>query len=1265
MAPKISRPTRDSNSFPFIETFSSAIGEQEEEFMSIVQRLAVLVLLAGCVCSLAFAQGGATGAISGTVQDATGAVIPNAKVSFKNEATGEVVRQTTSESSGQFTATLLPVGTYTVEVTAAGFPVTKFAGVAVRITETTRLTATIKTGVVKEIVEVQSEAATVNTTDSTTGESVVAETITTLPLATRNFQQLLDLSAGASAGLNNAAALGRGDVRIDVNGGREDNNNYLIEGVSASDYSFGELTYTPVPNPDDIQEFKVSTSLYDASQGRNGGGNINAILKGGTSKFHGDAWEYFRNSVLNADDFFIGPFVLKQNIFGGDFGGPVGPKAQLGYFYVNYQGTRQRSGDSLGTYINTSIPVLPTADRGGLGYAAILESYFSTPAFSGSGVTCPAVPLTAVDPVALAVLNVQGSQFGASSGGFLVPTVPGTPGVTQSVVNGNCVQTVNYGPLKLSEPGRYTDNQFTANWDKDFNRGKDHLAWRFFWSDSETYEPFGADNLQVQTGYPAYATNLNFPLDVPLRGRFGSIAETHTFTNTLINEFRFGVNVIGDSLQNVPVAGASPSNLGISGVGAPDMYRFQLSSWQLGPFPNQLQSALSDSLVYLDTVSWTRNRHAFRFGIEVDRTSVRRTLPVLDNGLFYFSASGGFSDFQNFLDGNTYLGEAGGGVFNHDYHLPAFGGFIQDDWRIRPDLTLNLGMRTEWVGAAYDSLCHLGNAVLENANTIGNPFVFPSCVNKYGFQGLTGTLNSAALNNEYARVPEPRIGFAYDVGGKHDTVIRAGYGIYSVREDIGAVDNLSFTAPFYPLEGGAAIGPSAPVSSGGMGMGCFFNTGATSNCAGAGTYALPPLGTLSPGFVPQPYAFNGFYNCVSGVFGTDTTQCPSFGSVTGVPGAFFFGLSVPLHWVVPTTQQWNLSVQRQLGGNWVLELGYVGTKGTKLRSTSDPAQPTIVGPSGSGYPQVTLTCGTTAIPCQGAPTGTQETITTNTTSNAWGRSPYVGVYPALLEAFWPNSDSHYHGLQATVSHHFSKGLYLQSAYTYSKSIDDVSTASVAFLTRVNDQNSGAASRGLSDFDHRQRFVTSFNYSLPFLAAHHDAMGYVLGGWETDGVLVAQSGSPITIYDTNGASAYAPSSPPVATANFAPGFSCSNALNSGGLDAKIANWVNPNAYQSAPIVPYSITPSEPLGATGYGDSPRNCIIGPKQFNFDFTLAKTFHLGERQNLRFRTEFFNIFNHPSFQNPLGTGTANIADGASVGQITQTNGTPRLIQFSLKYSF
>jgi len=745
---------------------------------------------------------------------------------------------------------------------------------------------------------------------------------------------------------------------------------------------------------------------------------------------------------------------------------------------------------------------------------------------------------------------------------------------------------------------------------------------------------------------------MDFPLDIPLRGRFGSVAETHTFTNSLINEFRFGVNVISDALLNVPVSGMNPGALGINNMdGQLNTYRleFVAPSFQFGPFPNQPQSALADSFVYLDTLSWTRGRHSFRFGGELDRTSDRRNLAVLSNPLLVFvpgsDPNHNLTSFQNFLLGQPFIGEGGSGAYNHDYHLPAASIFAQDDWRLTSSLTLNAGLRAEWVGAATDSLCHLGNTIPLNANPpTGQPYVWPSCITKEGFSGVTGALNGAGLNNEYATVAEPRIGFAYDIGGRHKTVVRGGYGIYSVREDIGGVDNLAFAPPSYPL-----AFPAGSYSS----LGNLYAPG--------GVPLLPTLGSLPSAstFAMVPSFFQGF---TSG----DTSGASGGAAFSGTADAFF-APSVPLHWVVPTTQQWNLTVQRQLGGNWVLEVGYIGTKGTRLRSTFDPDQPALASPTSP----VTVTCGnpnvTPVVSClqPGVTTGSPVTITENSPGNAMARAPYLAIAPSDFEAFWPNSDSHYHGLQLTVSHRFSKGLYLQSAYTYSKSIDDVSTASVAFLTRVNNQLSGAASKGLSDFDHRHRFVTSLNYTLPFLAKRHDAAGYALGGWEVDSVLVAQSGAPITIQDSNGGSDYALTTPELVTADFAPGFNCGNALNSGSLATKIANWVNPNAYAPVPNVPNSPAGTVAYTNTGFGDSPRNCIVGPKQFNWDFTLGKTFKLGERQSLRFRAEFFNLLNHPSFQNPLNFGFADVEQGTHVGEITQTVGTPRLIQLSLKYGF
>jgi hypothetical protein len=1185
--------------------------------VSKVRYLSALILILSWG-SLTFAQGGATGAISGTVQDASAAVVSGAKVTVTSEATGQRVRELTTDESGIFTASLLPVGNYTVEVSAAGFATSKITGIAVAITETTRMIATLKVSSAQQAIEVQSQITQINTADAATGESVGSSTITTLPLATRNFQQILTLSAGASSDLNNASQLGRGQVFIHVNGGREDNNNYLIDGISVADYAFGELTYTPLPNPDAIEQFKVSTSLYDATQGRNGGGNINATLKSGTAQYHGDAWEYFRNTVLDANDFFLnaGGFkrpVIQQNIFGGDLGGKLDPKTKFGYFYVNYQGTRQRSGASAGTFINTTIPYVPLQDR-----------QSATQLASDCGVP-------SVDPVAFRLLNVKSNQFGGGAGGYLYPLPTNVP------ANTPCLTPV---PFLVSSAGKFTDDQFTGNWDHDFNGNKDRVSFRFFWANSDTFQPFGADSFQVQTGGPPTPNNLNFPLDIPLHNRVGSITETHLFSNALVNEFRFGVNIISDKLNNIPPVTNTQVGINLpTANGDPNIYRLQFGSFAFGPFPQQLQQALGDSFIILDTLGWTRGNHTFRFGGEIDRTTLRRTLPVADNGLVFFSPPTVGTDFQSFLAGSPFFGEAGGGVGSHDYRIPAFGLFAQDDFRATKSLTLNLGFRTEMLGAPYDESCRIGNAEPELANTTGQPFVYPKCVNKYNLAGLTGTQERSSLSNNYATVLEPRIGLAYDVLGHHTTSVRAGYGIYSVREDLGAVDNLSFSPPFFPIAINFLPGPGSLAN--------LFQPNTATGFPG-----IPPLGVLSPAFVPQASFFTGFPSTCTlgnGAAGASQQCGPGFsGNVINL-----ISLQVPQHWVAGTTQQWNLTIQRELRGNWFVEAGYVGTKGTHLRSTFDPAEATLASPA---HPVVIP-----GINCDGTKgAGAQCSIVNSTVENAPARSPFLGIAPADFEAFAPNSDSHYHSLQATVGHHYSKGLYWQSAYTFSKEIDDVSNATVSFDTRFNDQKVARDSRGLGDFDRRHRFVTSATYQLPFFAHASGVSAKALGGWEVSGVLTLQSGLPFTPVDSAGGSAYALSSPNLATPTFAPGFSCANAPTTGGVESRLSHWVNLAAYQPDAVIP--LANGAPGDATGFGNAGRNCITGPPQKNIDFTAGKIFRLTERQNLRFQAEFFNLFNHPSFANPSST---DIESPSSFTQITSVVGTPRLIQFSLKYLF
>jgi hypothetical protein len=536
--------------------------------------LAVVLVLVGILTSTcAYGQGGATGAISGAVVDTSGGSVASAEVQIIDTRTELLVRKLPTNADGAFTATLLPPATYYVVVNKSGFAEAKAEGIEVHVTETTRVTISLKPGEVTEKVEISALVTSVETTNATTGQSIGSDTIRTLPLATQNFQQLLTLSAGGQSDLNASGQLGRGDVRIIVNGQREDNNNYLIEGISATDYNVAELTNTPLPNADVVQEFKVQTSLYDASQGRNGGGNINAILKSGTREYHGDFYEFFRNDKLNANEYFLNSQrqarpVLKQNIFGGSLGGPVGTE-KLGFFFVNYQGTRQRSGLSPGTFISTSIPYIPAADR---------SSVTALEADCG---------VKSIDPVAFALLNAKSNQFGGAANGYLFPAPNVAPGR----------QPCSFAPFAVSKPGKYTDDQFTSNWDREFHDGGDKLSVRVFYSNTDTFEPFGAGGLQASLGGSISGTDLNFPYELPVRDRFFSIAETHLFSPTLVNELRFGLVHINNSSVNTnpitvndPASGLlinRPTNNLTSSI---YKFTFNSSGFQFGPTPQANQS---------------------------------------------------------------------------------------------------------------------------------------------------------------------------------------------------------------------------------------------------------------------------------------------------------------------------------------------------------------------------------------------------------------------------------------------------------------------------------------------------------------------------------------------------------------------------------------------------------------------------------------------------------------------------------------------------
>jgi hypothetical protein len=1176
-----------------------------------------------------FAQGGATGAISGTVQDSTGAVIPNAEVRITNQDTGVLTRVLKTDGDGSFTANLLPVGTYTLTMSGTGFAESKFAGIAVRITETTRLTAKLAPLKVLEKVEVQALVQTVETTTATTGQALESQTIRDLPLATQNFQQLLTLSAGAQSDLNASAQLGRGDVRIIVNGQREDNNNYLIEGISATDYNVAELTNTPLPNPDVVQEFKVQTSLYDASQGRNGGGNVNAILKTGTRSFHGDAYEFFRNDALNANEFFLkhqgqSRPVIKQNIFGASLGGPIATDGKLGFFFVNYQGTRQRSGLSGGTFISTSIPSLPaTRDQ-----TSLIHTFFP------SGLPYGA---TNLDPVAVSLLSFQSNQFGATPGGFLFPAISAPAGTV--------------GQFAISKPGKYTDDQFTATWDREFRGSADKVSARFFFSNSESQVPFGAGGLQASLGGSISGSDLNFPYDLPVNDRFLSVSETHLFSPTLVNDFRFGFVRINNSAINVnpvTVTDVTPNIDRPTNNLTQSIYKFTLlsSGFQFGPTPQANQTQVQNNYNFVETLSWVRGRHSFRFGGELTRVNLNKRFPQVFNGQLFFtntfdSGSGqSVTDFQNFLLGAPQFSFGGGGVFDHQYRQNNYGLFAQDDWKVSQNVTVNLGLRTEFLGAFTDGKCHIGN--LDSALTRSGtyPFVYPSCASKLGVSGFTGSGSGSTFHNSVSTGFGPRVGFAWDVFGHHHTTLRGGYGIYYVREDVGVIDQLSFQAPILPI----AFGGGSPGSL----VDFFAGTLATN------PNALPAAGVIDPNYIPCLSIFQGFP-------GGNTTQGANYansGGCNGVPSVGIFGLEVPRNFKVPNTQQWNLTLQRELAKLWVLEIGYVGTKGTHLRETRDGIQSQRVSPS---HPLVLTD-----------PNGVTYSITQNTIANGIARTPTPGLNGySGYQLFANDAYSIYHALEVTLSRRWGRG-YFQGAYTLSKSIDATSTGNTAFNTAYNDQSNVNASRGLSDYDRPHRLSVSYSYELPLFAHATGITHAALGGWQVSGVTIFQSGTPFSIFDSAAGTAFlGAGSTPLLGASLASGATIASGLTQGDIHQRINGYLNPAAFTTAPQLYPARCAADTTGnfcGTDFGDLGRNIYRGPIQQNWDFSLIKHFSIKERQDLRFTADFFNLWNHVNFANPAVTDIeAYLASptNSPFGQIVNTKGTPRLIQFSLRYAF
>jgi hypothetical protein len=1126
--------------------------------------------------AISAAQTAGTGALSGTVTDQSGSSVGGAQVKVTSDASGEV-RTVTTTPTGYFVVPLLLPGTYHVEVSQTGFRSVSVAHIKITVTETNALTLRLEVGQIAETVVVEAQVAQLQTETSSLGRVTSSEQVESLPLAMRNFTQIIALNPGVSAEVSNAGELGRGgggnnqDPTVSAGNWASDNN-FQMNGVGVNDiqqsgyFSAG----VAIPNPDTIQEFKVQTGQYDASYGRNAGANVDVVTKGGTNAYHGAAWEYFRNDAMNANTFFLNSVgapraELKQNQFGGDFGGPI--KRDKLQFFTSYQGTRQRNG--LDVNCSSSSKEAPlTNDRSQAALGALFAGQ------SGAlGGTAIAADGSNINPVAIALLNTK-----LPNGNYLIPTP----------------QTINpslpfdsQGSIVFSQACPFTEDQFMTNADYEMS-SKSKLTGRFFFANSGITYTLPETNLTGGGSPPGAPVNLTQDF------RNFSLTHTYIFTPTLLNEAEVAYHrIFATFAQAIP--GFTWSQVGVTvvpqdnDIPAVAIDAAGPTGLSLGGNGQNVQIA-ENTYTFQDSVSWTHGKHNFRFGAGLQREQNNQVG-------FHYLAGELFLSWADFMLGQSGAQNGSGvsnvfgsldllGLFDRAYRDWEVWSYAQDDFKVTKRLTLNLGIRYDRIGDFGDAQGR--NAGFDPSLADTNPPLTGSLAGTTVPNNYVGTIPAGVkqLNNDFGlngigqNTWNPRLGLAYQMPWTHDrVVIRAGYGVYHSR---------STGQPFLQLISAPPYGQIREF---------LPNTTFTEQ------QPLPLDNPAFPTFVPySPNTIN---------------------SIT-----FFEPNYRP-----PMVQEYSFGTQTQITPSLVLEVGYSGARGLHLIEERSVNQASLASASD---------------PINGQ--------TTNTFANIQSRVPYIGFSSSLMSQIESAGASWYNALLVSLNKRFSHGLQAQVSYTWAK---DLSTA-YATTTGPNggsvlgNQNDLAAGYGPDNFVRPQRLVINYSYQLPKLPTNNVFAQAALGGWSVQGVTTFQTGHYLTVGDTNSTNVYG-----ITTDRASVSGTCSPGqyVTSGSTTSKLSDYINKSCFMAPAVV------GDDGVATGFGNAGVGILRGPSELNFDFSLFKNFpihKIRDSANLQFRAEFFNIFNHPLFQDPDTSFT-----DAAFGQITNTYGNPRIVQLALKLSF
>ena len=1066
------------------------------------------------------AQQRSTAGLFGRVTDQQDAVMPGVTVTLLHVATG-VSRTATTNQTGQFEFGVLPVGEYRLTFELNGFKRLEQTGIVLQVNDNRRIDAKMEIGQVETLINVEASAASVEISNPTLKDTVDSKRVVDLPLNGRNLADLTLLvpgvqsADGVSGGEGDGAKRARSAKQFSVNGSRQNNLKYTLDGGDNQDnLTNGAM---PFPFPDAVQEFSVQTSNSGVEIGRNSGGAVNIVTRTGTNEFHGNAFWFLRNSALNANNFFSqSPDDLKRNQVGFTFGGPV-IKNKL-FFFGGFQRTWTRA--TPGSDVARGFP----ANHRSGDFSDLLtgpEPVVIVDPATGQPYPGNRIPASQLSPAAQALLKYA--------------PAPGDDGL------------VHYALSRQID-----DKEWIGRGDYRLN-DKHSFYVRAYWNQDTDPARMLENNIHSnRRGIDTTAMN-------------GTVAYTFAPTSTLLMDTHYTVSrILGLRTNDFPVTvqdlgvKVNPSSnevaVAIDGTSSIDLLTTRPATFARTNYE------------FTNSWRWIKGKHSLIWGYDFMASQYNEYNKFQMSGEYHFNGRWSGYDQADFLLGRmSEFAQSNGEIeFRRLKYMGFYGG---DNFRVTPRLTLNVGLRWEpffpmkdlndravqWrqedyaKGTTSQRYINSPPGLLYPGDTASNGDVIP----RGGTEGKLANFG-------------PRVGFAWDVTGDGKTSLRGGYGLFYDTPELYLLNNMNVQSPF-----------SFTVR--------FLD----------GAFDDPYQGRENAN--KFPYA---------GDFAPDSPfELPMF--ATALQGTF------PLSY----TQNWSLTLERQVGKDWTFRLGYVGTKSTHLAADYDTNAPIYDFHRSLDENQTTI-------------------------DERRPRSHYQNIF-----LIFNGLNQSYNSLQFSANKQFSRGLSNQMSYTFSKNIDYNSVNDNILDNQIPNPFNFFGSRGLADNDHRHRFVDSFVWLVPDAgkAMNSRALSMILGNWETSGIVTLQSGTPFHVNSSEDIVAGAGT----ARADVTGPVSYSGSRSRGDQIAEYFNIAN--VTQAA--------------AGTYGTMGRNSIIGPGYANVDFTVFRRFpvrKMGEAGQITFRSEFFNLFNRPQLANP-----STELGASDFGSITSTSADARILQFSLKIEF